>query len=365
MNGTGPTQVVYLFGAGASHACVKAVGSAHGILMEDIGDSLREDIRQRVANDYGDHPELDHLVNTVITEDTDLEHIITFLDQSTSSLHRRFAEELRRAFERVLTAKLNEIQAEVGSPPVDLYDALLDLYNVKGFSEELRGILTINYDEYIESAIKNAGGWVDFGIDIRQEETERRYQLLKLHGSFGWEHSWPVPLRSGNEPLWIPPGIQKAKDEYPFNLLWGRARELLDCDLLRIVGCRLGPNDWDLISLIFTTSHTNARRPEAYRVEVINSPSSAMSLRESHPYLDAQSILEQEPVGKRLISELLGGPPRPFKSLTVDDQSKLEELDFEANWFRLWLIHMAEATFETLGSLDTPRGVIRNFMEKG
>jgi len=29
-------RVVYLFGAGASHACAKAVGSAYGTLMKDL-----------------------------------------------------------------------------------------------------------------------------------------------------------------------------------------------------------------------------------------------------------------------------------------------------------------------------------------
>src|SRR5207249_3124295 len=124
------------------------------------------------------------------------------------------------------------------------------------FNEELGGILTINYDEYIEQAIQSFQDQsVDFGIDVRGNERKRNsIRLLKLHGSFGWEDAWPIVVKGGATKLcWIPPGIQKARDRYPFDVLWGLAREMLDCDVLRIVGCRLSPNDWDLISLLFST----------------------------------------------------------------------------------------------------------------
>ena len=42
------TKVVYLFGAGASHGCVKAVGSPHGILMRDLGIELSARLRALV-----------------------------------------------------------------------------------------------------------------------------------------------------------------------------------------------------------------------------------------------------------------------------------------------------------------------------
>ncbi len=358
------SKVVYLFGAGASHACVMAAGLSFGILMRDLSDPLREKVEGIVADKYPDEPTIAALVNAVITDDADVEHIITFLDQSISSLHKRFAEDLRVAFESVLGARLERIEEELGGPPVNLYEAVLDLHQVEGVGEELTGMLTLNCDQYIEAAIALAGREVDLGIDLGQDAALPAYTLLKLHGSFGWKHSWLVSLGAGYAaPLWIPPGIQKKKDDYPFNLLWGRARELLDCDVLRIVGCRLGPNDWDLISLLFTTRHTNARRDQAYRIEVINSPKTVVDLQERHPYLDVSSFLEQEPVGSRLISELLGGVPRPYSSLTPEALSLLNERGTNANWFRLWLIHTAEAIYEAGGSLATPRGVLRGLME--
>ena len=174
-----------------------------------------------------------------------------------------------------------------------LYSALLDMYNVDGIGERLQGILTLNYDDYIEEAARAIHGVeVDFGVDSNGKQ-EGGIPVLKLHGSFSWYDVWPIRLRrNAGRPLWIPPGIRKVKDRYPFNLVWGRARELLDCDVLRVVGCRLGPSDWDLISLLFSTRHSNPNRSDPYQVEIIDSPRHAMWLQECYPYLDVRSVLE-------------------------------------------------------------------------
>ena len=37
------------------------------------------------------------------------------------------------------------------------------------------------------------------------------------------------------------------------DLIWDKARELLDCDVLRIIGSSLSMNDWELVSLVHTT----------------------------------------------------------------------------------------------------------------
>src|SRR5439155_12932790 len=137
------------------------------------------------------------------------------LDQSPSAIHREFADSLRNVFERVLKQKLDAINQELGRAPTGLYEALLDIYEVPRFNEELGGILTINYDEYIEQAIQSFQDQsVDFGIDVRGNERKRNsIRLLILHGSFGWEDAWPIVVKGGATKLcWVPPGIQKARD---------------------------------------------------------------------------------------------------------------------------------------------------------
>ena len=147
-----PREVVYLIGAGASHACIKAVGSTSGILMRDLAFDLVEAVRDLVLTE-GEFGSLRTVVNEVVDEEADFEHLITFFDESPASSHRRFAEELRRIFENVLRSKLMAIEMELGQDRVGLYSALLDMYNVNGFDESLNGILTLNYDDYIEDAV--------------------------------------------------------------------------------------------------------------------------------------------------------------------------------------------------------------------
>jgi hypothetical protein len=238
------------------------------------------------------------------------------------------------------------------------------MYDVKGLAEELVGILTLNYDGYLEAAVQIALTYdlspgVDLGSPVGRKTPLR---VLKLHGSFDWTKTWPITAGE-HHPLWIPPGIQKAKGHYPFNLLWGLAREVLDCDILRIVGCRLGSNDWDLISLLFNTRHTNSRR-KPYRVEVIDSPKEAKRLQMEFPYLGVQSILEVEPIGSQLIAEFTGSSPRVYDSLTASEQqSVIDMAGTDKNWFRLWLKQMAEALHRDLGSVATGRGVFKSLLE--
>ena len=341
--------------------------------MADLNVLLAVEVNNLIRKKRQKYRSLLPLVNDVIDENADFEHLITFLDDSPSLLHRQFAEDLRAIFQKTLLNQLKEIKADLGSKRFELYSALVDMYRVKDCPEALHAILTTNYDEYIEEAIKYIyGSTADFGVYVADDQRfDDRPKLLKLHGSFGWRDSWPIQRskRNGSKAtLWIPPGIQKAKGRYPFNLIWGRARELLDCDLVRVIGCRLSASDWDLISLLFTTRHAHAKnRP--YVVEVIDSPMHAFKLRKSYPYLDIRSILQIEgmAIGEQLVAELSGKPPQRFDSLSPEDQEQIlqasteqastEQTGTEINWFHTWLVQMAEAfEIQLTNGAATPKG---------
>ena len=355
-------SVVYLIGAGASHACVDYVNSGHGILMRHLSPLLAERVRELANGPMNLDQTIVSLVNAIIDEDTDFEHVITFLDESPSALHRKFADELRRVFESVLRDQLNSINEEVGAGRLRLYSALLDMHNVDGFPEALQAILTINYDDYIEEAVRETSGRsIDYGIRVEGEPQDADgFVLLKLHGSFGWADKWPVAAFDGSSTLWIPPGIQKRKERYPFNVVWGRAREALDCRKLRIIGCRLSPSDWDLVSLLFTTRHNNTNgRP--YTIELIDSPIHAINLQKQYPYLNIRSILEIEDydIGAQIVGEYLQSDPQRYRSLSPDIQCRLlDAIPAEENWFRIWLVQMAEAlsAAPAINSIETPTG---------
>ena len=363
-------KIVYLFGAGASHGSVQAVGCGRGILMSDLSMPLADEVRELITTKKK-FDSLKSLVNQIVCEEMDVEHIITFLDQSPSMLHRQFAEELRIIFAKVLREELNSIERDIGEERYGLISALLDMYQANGCQEELAGILSINYDEYVEAAAEAVfGEAVDYGIFMQGDESKNAsLKLIKLHGSFNWSDTWPVQKngQSAEMPLWIAPGIQKAKEGYPFGVLWGLAREMLDCDVLRIVGCRLSGNDWDLISLLFATRHTHFNSESPYVVEVIDSPKQAFELKDLYPYLDIRSVFEIEElgIGAQLISEIIGGPPRSFAELTNEEEKQAALVGHEGkNWFSLWLKQMAEAFVRELGSesVNTPAGFFSNIL---
>ena len=337
--------------------------------MASLNSPLSEGIRELVHTKYQRDASLTNLANAIIDNEADFEHVVTFLDESPSGVHQDFGADLRRLFEEVLREQLGKIKDDLGEDPVDLYTALFDMHNIAGFSETLGGVLTTNYDLYIEQALESAGfGPIDFGFPVRHTEWEGGTPLVKLHGSFGWTATWPPSVRTrdagdAGPTLWIPPGIQKPKQGYPFNVLWGFAREVLACDVLRVIGCRLDGNDWDLISLLFSSLHVKTDyRP--YRVEVIDAPSHAQAIQERFPYLAAQSILELPGLGQQLVSEYTGREPREYAELDdAEQRAVVATAGTSRNWFEIWLRQQAEFLFSELGTVDTPNGFFAKFLE--
>ena len=366
-------KVTYLIGAGGSHGCIAALNSTSGLLMKHLVPSVAEKVKELVQSKE-EFSSLLGVVNEVVTATADIEQLITFFDESPSSSHRRFAEELRWIFETVLTSTLTEIETELGPDRVNLYAALLDMYTLEGFDEVLRGILTLNYDDYIENAVGQICGCAD------QVEAgpggrlggENGWRLLKLHGSFGWAEAWPIERRtiaSSTNPLWIPPGIKKGKERYPFNLLWGLARDALNCDVVRVIGCQLGPSDWDLISLLFGTRHANSDRDKPYKIEIIDSPWQAESLKAAYPFLDVKSIFEIETldVGRSIVSDVTAGKVCEFDSLSEDEKTALAKRfrGSNENWFKMWLATMVGGLYSELGerAMGPPRRPLRRWLE--
>ena len=322
--------------------------------MRHLGDPLARAVGN-LTRSNPEYADLQDLVNDIIDSSTDYEQIITFLDESPSAIHRRFAEELKSTFHATLRSRLHDLAQELESRHFQLYSVFLAMHRLPSFPEQLRGVLSINYDDYLEHAIRDVfGTCADYGIHVEGngDPNGDAPRLLKLHGSFSWRDTWPVTVTNGHEdPLWIPPGIHKTKTRYPFNHLWALARELLDCDTLRVVGCRLSPRDWDLISLLFTTMHSHAGGHK-YTIEVIDHPLHVESLRRQYGYLPFKSIFEIETLqsGARLFFERpeappdeYSDPPRPISELSPDQRGAVfDGCSEDENWFAMWLQQMAE-----------------------
>ena len=332
--------------------------------MKSLFEPISEMLHDRVDEKYRDHTGIRRLTNEVMgSERLDIEQLITFLEDSPAADYKEFADDLREVFSSVLRCRLEDVEKERGASQSTLYAALVDMHQVADNEECLNGFLTLNYDVLLERAIVEAlGREVDFGI-APLEETERHVTVLKMHGSFGWSSNWPIKTKLRHEEgVWIPPGIKKPKNDYPFNVIWGKARELLDCDILRIIGCNLGSNDWDLVSLLFSTRHTHVS-PPAYSVEVISDFETADRIARQLPYLDVRWLPEFPRIGDQIVSELFGLPPQQFGDLP-------KKLRLEAgprsrkkipNPFSFWLAQMGGALMTDIGDLSTETCTFRDF----
>ena len=366
---SGP-RVVYLLGAGATQGCIAHFGSRHSLVMSGLAEPIFEELRRVAVEKYPEHPGIRRLVNNVMLPESglDIEQLITFLEDAPTLAYREFSSKLREVFSSVLIGRLEDVEQELGMTRSHLYAALVDMHDVLGFGETLGGFLTLNYDVLLEHAIDHHLKLnVDYGVTIATESIPpgRAIKVLKMHGSLGWRREWPIKAELKDKPgVWIPPGLRKSKNEYPFNAIWGHARDLLDCDILRVVGCNLGPNDWDLVSLLFSTRFTHATATP-YQIEVIAEYATVQRIRELFPYLEVHWLPDLPRVGEQIVSELLGGRPRRFAELSEDRQQDVisKARQSIANPFSYWLTQMGEAMATDLPSLATTSGVFEQFVD--
>jgi len=97
----------------------------------------------------------------------------------------------------------------------------------------------------------------DFGFEAKRK-ARKTTPLLKLHGSFDWIQTVPIQreklcdvINKGRAISWIGPCRSKDIKHYPFNLIWGKARELVaKADILRIIGCSMLSSDWHIAQLL-------------------------------------------------------------------------------------------------------------------
>lgn len=363
-------RVVYLLGAGATQGCISHLGSRHSLVMNGLADAISEQLRLKTLDKYADDPGITRLVNEVMMSEggLDFEQVITFLEDSPTLAYREFASDLREVFSLVLRDRLGAVEKELGESHSRLYAALVDMYDIRDIQESLGGFLTLNYDVLLEHAIAHHLELsVDYGVALSEPQPiGPSVRVLKMHGSFGWSQGWPIraELRHSTG-VWIPPGIRKPKNDYPFNVIWGLARELLECDVLRIIGCNLGPNDWDLVSLLFSTRYAHATALP-YNIEVISGFETVERIRGLFPYLGVRWLPDLPSVGPQIVGELLGSAPQPFAALSEDRQGEViaRARDTIHNPFAYWLTQMGELMTTELGDLTTKSRIFQQFVDE-
>jgi hypothetical protein len=189
-------RVAYLLGAGATQGAVQFAGSAARLVMPGLIERLLDRAREAYMEGFVDHLGLKHLVNDVVDDDTDFEQLLTFLEDTPSARYQAFAQHLKRVFSTVLRTALDEVRTELGDEHSALYAVLLDMHEVPDSGEQLAGFLTLNYDAFLEHAIERSSRYtIDYGVRVGVPNGDQRpdaLPVLKLHGSFGWRHTWPL-----------------------------------------------------------------------------------------------------------------------------------------------------------------------------
>ena len=335
LSGMAKKKVVYLLGAGATEAVVRQISPLNGLLTRNIQDEIRKNHK---------HGLNDRVWSELVTEGNDVEHLISVLD-SQHDYHA--AERVRTLYRDAIVFLSTKISND--PPASNLYAVLLDLHiNADKLQEELLCFLSLNYEDVLERTIAvHFGKDIDYEVETSQKTVGKNTAVvLKLHGSFAWKNCRPISVESmtsltAENTLWIPPGVDKHRENYPFNLLWGKASEyLMSCDILRVVGCSLSRNDWGLIPILYTAQKFN-ERGSSISIEIIDFPHIAEDIRNRYKYLSISSLIDLPdlhsyygkllPKGsrdeiKKLISDTYGGPQTKVNPMGDWLDAKIEHL---------------------------------------
>jgi len=362
-------RVVYLFGAGASQAEASLADDRVNLLMSQIKDGILRKITD--ANLRG----IEEIRNELAGENVDVEQLISLYESSGNKRHKRFSQILKHYFREEIQEQIGQLDKDGRFYP-KLYSALIDMHEIEEYDEKLTGILTINYEDLIERAILRIKEGVNYSLGLSiignplMRISKDGIPLLKLHGSFNWKKEFPVSIREGlkndDDILWIPPGVEKETESYPFNVIWGRAKELLDCDILRIIGCSLSRNDWHLVSLLYTTQKLNRSRRE-YTIEVINLPISdeeetlriwgEEDIRKKYPHLRIRHVYELEEV-REFVSKSTGA------EITKIDDKTVRNFLAKTNVFEIWLRAKAENIKSRNIPTVTPKNIFNSYVRE-
>lgn len=310
-----PTRVAYLFGAGATHAeladaCKSKM--SEGLFLEQ-NSLLLANVSKRVCQDAKEAGDIPGKVRRLLSPAglSNIELFISLLQEN----HVDGAEDItKKLLRRLRNDILHRIRPR--KKRFYLHKALLEFHKTHK-REMLVGIISLNYDGLLDEAYESTYKQrPNHGLSAGPGEPG--IPLLKLHGGFD------LTYRERRLPL-ITPGVYKNYLELPYNFVWGRALELLlECDILRVVGCSLSQNDIGIVDLLFKA---HIGRDEPYLLQVI----------------------DFDPKGNR-IKEHLGFFPRIERATEIEGRlisdATIQDNTTGSNPFKIWLKAKIERTMK-------------------
>lgn len=293
-NTNAPKQIVYILGAGSTQAEASYKGGDPvNLSMKDNeklgGDGISTRILKRAKTDES----LD-----IRNEEVDIEKLISLLAVTGTEETRKKAEDLRTAYFEEIVESLAKV-AVLNKP--ELAIGLLEMHKNELFNKEaeyLSGIITLNHDNLFQVASQEVYEGINLGFDFLSvdfKDNKKAPLIIQLHGSFNWINALPIEVLKldtrktvSEKILWIPPTILKESKDYPYNKLTALAYELLSnkCNILRIIGCSLSQNDWNLISLIFNAQYKQyLKNRNSFKIELIMDHDEGEKVKKEYSYL--------------------------------------------------------------------------------
>jgi len=329
-------KVIYLFGSGASHAVINAIDPSKQFLTSDIRQKIGEIRKVPTPTDIPTD-----VWNELMDPDVDIEHLISILE---TNYHYDSTQKIREYYYNAILSLSKEILENIEDDEYkpNLYSILFDLHSVKGLKETVICIMTLNYENILERALKSH---LNIEVDYLVEKKKRKkgtktIPILKLHGSFNWKNTRPISIgeaykMQSSDALWIPPGLDKKKETYPFNILWGMAFDyLMSCSTLRVVGCSLSRNDWGLIPMIYTALRLSGKK-KTFEIEIIDFVDVGEKVGRDYPYLTIKSIIDINEFKNYLIDVYPLSATDPIPDYIKSDMSS--DASKKVNIFELWL----------------------------
>lgn len=300
---TVPKKIVYLFGAGATHAELQNLHPDQidqkrlGLLVRDVSTRVIEKARR----------EKRYLKGVAMVSGTsgslNIELLIGLIENSKihdwESKTRRLKGLVKEDIKTILTASRTR--------RFYLHRALFELHEheIAKTKEEVTGLISLNYDDVLDQAYKEYYGKPNYCFSLEADAPSSKHiPLLKLHGSFNWGRE---KIRGRRRKIEIIPlGSTKSYLHAPYGFIWNRALEILiGCDTLRVIGCSLSPNDAHLIDLLFKA---HLERDGAFEIEIISSTPIGEAIQQSYGFFP--KITKLEDIESHLVPDR--EPTNPF-----------------------------------------------------
>lgn len=295
MSEPGPKKIVYLFGAGATNAELSNIDvdvDESGLLLSHVTKRVILEANKDAGFFGRNRMFLERAANS-----TNIELFISLIEDNASEIPDALS--VVNHLKQLVEADIKAILTPERLNSFYLHKALFELHQ-HNENEVITGLISLNYDTVLDDAYRRRYGNPDYRHSSQPSKSAGP-PLLKLHGSFDWEEVH-INGRKKRIPI-IPVGINKNYLRLPYNFIWGCALEVLaDCDILRVIGCSLSPNDTQLIDLLFK-AHLD--KCGAFEIQIISSETTGQGIKSRYDFFPR--ITTAEKIEDTLMSEAKDG----------------------------------------------------------